>query len=118
MQKSQELELRESDLYKQISQRLRRKQSELKDLHEKKAKRNRALSGSLLAEKRTEIVDKLIKQAIVGQGFADLKNVAIIALGGYGRKELCPYSDIDLMFLYKSRNKTLAKEITEKLLYL
>ena len=72
----------------------------------------------MLAEKRSDIIDKLIKRAVVGQGFADLKNVVVLALGGYGRKELCPYSDIDLMFLYKPRNKTLARDITEKLLYL
>lgn len=118
MQKAHSLAAEKEGLFEQIKQRLDRKQDELKDLHNKKAKRNRALSGSLLAEKRTDIIDKLIKQCIVGLGFNDLKNVALLALGGYGRKELCPYSDIDLMFLYKPRNKTLAKEVTEKLLYL
>lgn len=101
-----------------LKERLSRKQQELRDYHNKKAKRNRALSGSLLAKKRAEIIDKLIKQALAQQGLNDLKNVSIVALGGYGRNELCPYSDIDLMFLYKPRNKTLAKHVTEKLLYL
>jgi len=111
-------DLETSELSKSIKLRLIRKENELRELHTKKAKRDRALSGSILAKKRTEIADKLIRQAIVQQGYKDLKNVAIVALGGYGRNELCPYSDIDLMFLYKPRNKSFAKDITEKLLYL
>jgi [protein-PII] uridylyltransferase len=118
MNKSDHLALEASGLSKNIKLRLIRKENELRELHTKKAKRDRALSGGILAKKRTEIVDKLIRQAIVQQGFKDLKNVAIVALGGYGRNELCPYSDIDLMFLYKPRNKSFAKDITEKLLYL
>ncbi len=118
MKKADNLALETSELSKSIKLRLIRKENELRELHTKKAKRDRALSGRILAKKRTEIVDKLIRQAIVQQGYKDLKNVAIVALGGYGRNELCPYSDIDLMFLYKPRNKSFAKDITEKLLYL
>lgn len=118
MKKEDNLALDVNELSKNIKLRLDRKEKELRELHTKKAKRDRALSGSILAKKRTEIVDKLIRQAIVQQGFKDLKNVAVVALGGYGRNELCPYSDIDIMFLYKPRNKSFAKDITEKLLYL
>lgn len=118
MKREDNLALEANELSKNIKLRLDRKEKELRELHTKKAKRDRALSGSILAKKRTEIADKLIRQAIVQQGYKDLKNVAIVALGGYGRNELCPYSDIDLMFLYKPRNKAFAKDVTEKLLYL
>jgi [protein-PII] uridylyltransferase len=118
MRKADNLVLETSDLIKNMKLRLIRKDSELRELHTKKAKRDKALSGSILAQKRSEIADKLIRQALTQQGFKDLKNIAIVALGGYGRNELCPYSDIDLMFLYKPRNKSFTKDVTEKLLYL
>jgi len=118
MSKAANIVADKGDLFRNMKERLHRKNMELMAYHKNKTKRNRALSGSILAKKRSEIVDKLIKQALSQQGFSDLKNVSVVALGGYGRNELCPYSDVDIMFLYKPRNKTLAKEATEKLLYL
>ncbi len=118
MSRAHELISERDKAFRLLKERLSRKQNELREYHEKKAKRNKALSGSLLAKKRSEIIDKLIKQALAQEGFNDLKNISVVALGGYGRNELCPYSDIDIMFLYKPRNKTHAKEATEKLLYL
>ena len=43
---------------------------------------------------------------------------AVIALGGYGRGELNPLSDIDVMFYCSERNKDLAEKIAERVLYL
>ncbi|MEJ2525358.1 MAG: [protein-PII] uridylyltransferase [Desulfuromonadales bacterium] len=43
---------------------------------------------------------------------------AVIALGGYGRAELNPLSDIDIMFYCSDRNKDLAEKIAERVLYL
>ncbi len=65
------------------------------------------MSGRGVVLGRSRLVDQLVgeafqeafgpnaSQAAVGKG------IAILALGGYGREEMAPYSDVDLMFLRK-----------------
>ncbi|HEY7535987.1 MAG TPA: [protein-PII] uridylyltransferase, partial [Thermodesulfobacteriota bacterium] len=86
----------------------------LRALHNKET----SFGGRQLAERRSLVIDQLISQALKGLGFSRLSGVSIVALGGYGRLELCPYSDIDLLFLFAPRSKSAAKDAVEALLYL
>jgi [protein-PII] uridylyltransferase len=45
------------------------------------------------------------------------QSCAVMALGGYGRKELSPFSDIDLLFLYLEKNDPQVEEVIHKVLY-
>ena len=44
--------------------------------------------------------------------------LAVIATGGYGRGELCPHSDIDLMFLTYNKPDANARRLIEFILYM
>ncbi|RUM44036.1 MAG: hypothetical protein DSY46_06545 [Hydrogenimonas sp.] len=55
------------------------------------------------------------------QAFQPMRNsvpIALVALGSYGREQLCVYSDIDLMIVYKDIPGYNIKEIIEKILYI
>ena len=44
--------------------------------------------------------------------------ITLLALGSYGREQLCVYSDIDLMIVYKEVHGYNTKEMIEKILYI
>ena len=63
---------------------------------------HRLTSGMMAVRARAEAVDSLITTLWSKLSSAEpvlSSGVAVIAVGGYGRRELFPYSDVDLMFL-------------------
>jgi [protein-PII] uridylyltransferase len=83
------------------------------------------ISGDQIVQARSLIVDLLIERisrAAVEEKFgvgAGGGQFAIVALGGYGRSELAPYSDIDIMFLHQNRkDAAFAAKLSEAILYL
>lgn len=66
------------------------------------------LGGSLLVRRYTALVDDMIRSIFdsAGGGTATV----MIATGGYGRGELAPYSDVDVMFFARDRSDTSASE--------
>ncbi|HEX4030996.1 MAG TPA: HD domain-containing protein [Terracidiphilus sp.] len=57
--------------------------------------------GTAAIRRRSAVVDRLLIE-MWRQAFTGLPqlNVALLALGGYGRKDLFPYSDIDVLFAF------------------
>jgi len=70
------------------------------------------LSGRQLTALYTKKVDDFL--AGIFNSIKSKKPLALIAIGGYGRGELAPYSDIDIMFF--AQDKTDAKKV-EAVLY-
>ncbi len=74
-------------------------------------------SGTQTLRRRSDAVDALVLylwQIAVERESVLAKGVTLVAVGGYGRRELFPYSDVDLLFLLDSKLSDKAIEKTFK----
>jgi len=62
---------------------------------------------------RASVIDEVLRIAWERQAWPDQDNISLVAVGGYGRGELLPHSDIDLLILTrKDRNKIYRENIS------
>ncbi len=96
-----------------MSKALRAQQAALEELWQQ------GLSGHELLHRHTSLVDDFIIDQFNGSAAVtgSKGQLALVALGGYGRRELYPFSDIDLLLLHDRRSKKFMQEISESILY-
>ncbi|MCG3172371.1 MAG: Bifunctional uridylyltransferase/uridylyl-removing enzyme [Myxococcota bacterium] len=92
--------------------------AQLRDLHE------RGAGGAKVAEWHSRAVDYLIRGIFDATDKEHWRpsppgpgGFAVVALGGYGRDELNPHSDLDLMFVHRGRITPFVEAVTESILY-
>jgi [protein-PII] uridylyltransferase len=75
----------------------------------------RGAGGRAALERYSDRVDAMLRQLFADIAMPDV-HVAVIALGGYGRRHLCLQSDIDLMVLFGGRIGTDEEQFLRKFL--
>ncbi len=83
-------------------------------------------SGREICAQRASLVDIVLRHLLetankTSPGTARLPRLALVAIGGYGRGELNPFSDVDIMFLHEDSTRQLdprVNEVVQQILYM
>jgi len=62
----------------------------------------RSHDGLAAVRERSDLIDSLICELWGQSSAAGVGGVCVVALGGYGRRSLFPFSDVDVLFLHES----------------
>src|SRR6266699_3522737 len=87
--------------------------------HRLRLKHQAGGGGREICARRAELVDVLLQYVFGAAATATRGNaapgtpLAVIALGGYGRGELNPFSDIDVMLLHHQETRTISPQLEE-----
>ena len=77
-------------------------------------------SGIENNKQNSNLIDKIIKKiffVLNKKNKKNFENFSVTAVGGYGRKQLAPYSDIDLLFIYNSKDLEEIEKLVKEFLY-
>jgi [protein-PII] uridylyltransferase len=76
---------------------------------------SRGHHGRWSAQRRSELIDLALVE-LFGRS-PGVPGTALAAIGGYGRAEQCPHSDIDLLLVHDGRRPDAVAALTDALLY-
>jgi len=73
--------------------------------------------GDQIARHLARAIDDLIKTLFASAPGSMRTDVSVCAIGGYGRRMLAPFSDVDILFLYSGNNSESVRPLIDFMLY-